>query len=284
MPEPKYMSSDMPDTAAKLPSIRNNGSVATWVLVRKVVASGRKRADGRRKSDEQRRAENAGQSHDGGERHLSEHQQPHDDESDRHRGSDILRGPTRQPRKLDEAERDRAEDRRRHDQHDRGHDRQGLRLLRDGGMPECPSDGVDRHHDLNQRSDPEQQRDRIHEGRLRPAEDDGGAPLLHQVAGKDADPPSQNAKEQQEQQRTERIEPCRHAAGQPAGEKIDPKVHSAGKPGRNAGRNRYRENQGGDFVERRNRRAGKPAHQHVDDGGTRHDQHSRERRRTQWGE
>src|SRR5262245_45145106 len=33
------MSSDMPDTAAKLPIIRNSGNVATWLLVRKVVAS-----------------------------------------------------------------------------------------------------------------------------------------------------------------------------------------------------------------------------------------------------
>src|SRR5262245_66569246 len=33
------MSSDMPDTAAKLPIMRNSGKVATWLFIRNVVAS-----------------------------------------------------------------------------------------------------------------------------------------------------------------------------------------------------------------------------------------------------
>src|SRR3982074_545258 len=35
----QYMSSAIPETAAKLPIMRNSGRVATWLLVRNVVAS-----------------------------------------------------------------------------------------------------------------------------------------------------------------------------------------------------------------------------------------------------
>ena len=45
-------------------------------------------------------------------------------------------------------------------------------------------------------------------------------------------------------------------------------------PAGNAGRDRHREHHGGDLVERRDRRAGEPAHQDVDHGDARGDQHA----------
>ena len=67
----------MPETAAKLPIIRNSGNVAIWLLVRSPALSVAKALEDRRKADEQRRADDTDQRRDRGERHLAEHQDPH---------------------------------------------------------------------------------------------------------------------------------------------------------------------------------------------------------------
>ena len=85
----------MPETAAKLPIIRNSGKVAIWLLVRSAGALGGEGREARRKADEQRAADNADQAGDRGERHLAQHQDPHAGKGDADRLAGIVLRPVR---------------------------------------------------------------------------------------------------------------------------------------------------------------------------------------------
>ena len=132
------------------------------------------------------------------------------------------------------------------------------------GMVNDLAEIVERNNDLHEAADREQHRDTVDERRLRQAEHHRTAPLLGQLAGIDIDLPGQERKEGQQNERTDRVEPHPEPGRHEPGQQVDAQIDLVGEARRHGGRDRHREQHGGDFVQGREGRVEQPAHQHVE--------------------